>query len=270
MKKTSTIIALILIGYSAIAQTTFGLKLSEISNDGTNYVVEIALQMQGDTPENFKLGSSSFQFEFPNEALSNPVLASSNLESPMPYFEPTVTTPLPNLCSFNVELMAPNLSEMMIAQAPEWTVIGSVHFTVTEPNNMEPLAWMYNGSTTQTVVYLDDESTQIFLTDEDESHLVVEELSDVSIEEQAVDHQLTIYPNPMTTETVLTLSEELSNQPDLFLEMTNNLGQVVQSQHIAANQKTIVLQRKNLPGGIYHLQLITGKTLLVSSEVVVK
>ena len=252
------------------AQTTFGLKLSETSNDGTNYVVKIEMQMQGENPEIFKLGSSSLQFEFSTEALSNPVLETSNISLPF-YLEPTVTVPMPNQCSFNIELTVPSLEQnMTIVQSPNWTTLGEIRFNIEDDSQLEDLLWSYNGGTTATVVYLDDEATQIFLTNEDDNYLIFEELADVGLVEFSLENPFQVFPNPMTTESRVILNEKLLQYSNLELTITNNLAQVVSNYIISPNDKILLVNRNNLPSGIYHLQLTTGKTLLVSSEVVLK
>ncbi len=270
MKKLTTIVLGILASLAMTAQTTFGLKLSEVSNDGNNYIVKIEMQMQGDNPEVFKLGSSSLQFEFPNEVLSNPVLESSNFVTPI-YLNPTVTNPLPHLCSFNIELAIPSVEQTLaIAQAPNWTALGEIRFTVENNVPIQNLNWSYNGGTTATVVYLDDESTQIYLTNDDENYLIFDEGTDVGITEFSLGNKLQVVPNPMTSVSTIILNDNLLKYPHLVLQITNNLGQIVQTKTISPQEKTLFIKRNNLPSGIYHLQLITDKTLLVSSEVVVK
>jgi len=177
MKKIIFLITLLLsIASQVNAQTTFGLKIEEISNDGSSYIISLKMQMFGDDSSVFQLGSSSLQFTFPNNALSNPVLESTTLESPLPYFTPTVTVPLIDQCSFNIELAIPDLG-MDIAAAPAWTELGRINFTIDNINQLVPLTWSYNGGTTQTVIYLDDEIVQIFAENPSEDHLIFEPLT---------------------------------------------------------------------------------------------
>lgn len=167
MKKTISYIALFLFSYSLVmGQTTFCLNVTEVSNDGTNYIIKI--EMQGN--EAFKLGSSNLQFSFNNAGLSSPVLESSPLAPPY-YQVPTVTEPLPGVASFNIELGFENYGVEM-ARTPDWTEIGQVKFNIDDASETAGLVWNYTGGTTGTVVYLDDEATQIFATSSDESCLI--------------------------------------------------------------------------------------------------
>lgn len=176
MKKTLSVLFILFIGSFILnAQTTFGLKLAEISNDGTNYVVSISLQMNGDDATVFKLGSSSLQFSFPDDALSNPVLESTSLAAPFPYYEPTITTPLTDQCSFNVELAVPEFG-VDITEGPLWLEIGQISFTIDDASALNDLAWTYTGGTTGTVIFLDNESTQIFASTPSEDNLIFESM----------------------------------------------------------------------------------------------
>lgn len=168
--------SLLILGFVQLnSQTTFGLKIQEISNDGSNYIISLQMQMMGDSPEDFQLGSSSLQFTFPNNALSNPIIQSTTLTSPFPYFVPSVTVPLIDQCSFNIELASPD-GGATIATAPAWTELGQINFTIDNAAQMVPLTWSYNGGTTQTVVYLDDEIVQIFAENPNEDFLLFEPL----------------------------------------------------------------------------------------------
>lgn len=181
MKKNLLLFAVFLLGIiSTQAQTTFGLKISEVSNDGTDYVISLSIQMVGDNPSVMNLGSSAFQFSFPSAALSNPVLVSTTLSNPIPYYLPTVTSPLSGECSFNVELANSGFG-LEVVEAPGWTEVGLVSFTIDDANALIPLSWSYNGGTTQTVVYLDDEATQIFATSPEEDNLIFESLGSSNV-----------------------------------------------------------------------------------------
>ncbi|MEM9917268.1 MAG: T9SS type A sorting domain-containing protein [Bacteroidota bacterium] len=138
-----------------VAQS-FCLRLTEISNDGNELVVGI--EMQGTTA--FKLGSSNLEFTFNNAALTNPELDVSNLGQ---LYLVNVSEPNPGSASFNIELALPSLG-MTVAGDPSWSFIGSVKFAITNPADIGGMDWIYNGGTTRTVVFLDDEATQIFAT----------------------------------------------------------------------------------------------------------
>ncbi len=251
MKNTILILAFVCFGAFIHAQATFSLKLTEVSNDGVNYVVSIAMQMNDNTTEQLKLGSSSLQFSFPEEALSAPVLHSSILESSLVYLNPTVTTPKRGQCSFNIELAVPNTG-IEIAQSPSWTNLGEISFTIENPYQISPLTWSYNGGTTQTVVFLDDEATQIYWGDEEGS--VVTGISERPISSS---EQLFVFPNPNNGEELHVLAN-VANEASVTLEITDQLGKVVYSENYISHQnseKEIKLNRK-LESGIYFVNLI--------------
>ena len=146
------------VSWTSSAQT-FCLELAEVSNDGTNLVVGIYIQ--GSVA--FDLGSSNFQFSYNANALTNPIRGTNYLGPPT-YQVPTVTTPATGEASFNLELGVEDFGTTMLA-TPDWSLVGEVSFTITDPGNIGSLAWSYNRGSTQTVVFLDNEATQIFATD---------------------------------------------------------------------------------------------------------
>jgi hypothetical protein len=160
MKKAilSIAIALITIVLS-YGQTTFCLQLTEVSNDGSNLIVKI--EMQGSV--DFGLGSSNLQFSYNTAGLSNPTLETSPLGPMSGYQFPTVTEPIPGEVSFNIELAFAG-SGATIAATPGWTEIGQINFDIIDNSQTAGMSWSYNGGTTQTVSFLDDEATQIFAT----------------------------------------------------------------------------------------------------------
>lgn len=172
MKKSLLFLLLILGSVSCYhTQTSFGLKLSEISNDGNDYVVKLEIQMYGNDPSVFKLGTTSLQFGFPNAAISNPVVVSFDpLTAPF-YIQPFASVPLAGQCSYNIELAAANYGAT-IAAAPAWTEVGQISFTIDDEALLEDLSWTYNGGTTGTVLFLDDEATQIFVETPESSNLL--------------------------------------------------------------------------------------------------
>ena len=155
MRLTFTTLLTLLFAGSLWAQT-FCLRLSEVSNDGNTLVVKI--DMHGSAA--FELGSSNLQWSYNASKISTPVLQSSNLPG-VPFYEVTVSTPNPGEASLNIDLSFPDVVSTIGAT---WTEIAQVSFTVIDPADSGELLWLYNGGTTQTVVYLDNEATQIFAT----------------------------------------------------------------------------------------------------------
>ncbi|MEL7002494.1 MAG: T9SS type A sorting domain-containing protein [Bacteroidota bacterium] len=161
MKSITTSIIIFLTVIYLYGQPTFCLQLTPVSNTSTELIV--AIEIQGDNA--FNLGSSNFQFSFDNIAFSDPTLESHYLTEmfgPFTVYEiPTVTTPRANEVSFNVELVATNVGDEMSGPS-NWTRIGDIKFIKTGMSVTQPFVWSYNGGTTETVVYLHNESTQIF------------------------------------------------------------------------------------------------------------
>ncbi|MFT5567690.1 MAG: hypothetical protein ACI81Y_002644, partial [Glaciecola sp.] len=138
---------------------TYCLQLTEISNDGINSVVSV--QMQGS--EGFTLGSSNLQFRATDGAYGTPTLVSSVLAPPF-YFVPTVTQPLPGSISLNIELAFSDNSGA-ISAAPGFTEIMVINLPIADADlAAEGVFWEYNGGTTQTVVFLDDEASLLSAT----------------------------------------------------------------------------------------------------------
>jgi len=140
---------------------TFCLQMTEVSNDGTNLVLDIT--MSGDAA--FALGSSNLQFSGTPGAYGPATFVSSPFGMATGYFTPTVTQPLPDENSFNLELAFPGTG-IVIPADPATTLIGQITLPILDPAlAANGLTWSYNGMTTETVAFLDDEATQIFATD---------------------------------------------------------------------------------------------------------
>ncbi|MEO0683514.1 MAG: T9SS type A sorting domain-containing protein [Cyanobacteria bacterium J06649_11] len=144
------------------SQTTFCLRLAVTTDNALELIV--ALEIQGS--EAFNLGNSNLQFSFDNNALTNPTLHSHTLTRiPFPIYEiPTVTTPQPGEASFNIELNLPNFGDE-ISGLTGWTEVGQIRFEKTGMTQTEGMFWSYNGGTTETVLFLHDQATQIFATE---------------------------------------------------------------------------------------------------------
>ncbi len=78
---------------------------------------------------------------------------------------------------------------------------------------------------------------------------------------------ISIYPNPVITQTKLVLTVNMMSQP-MVLNVINSLGQVVIQQKIGTNSQAIVqLDCSRLPAGTYVVHL-RGNTINVSSRLV--
>lgn len=148
----------LLLCVSAYGQPSFCLRLVQIDNDGNSLVMK--LEIQGDV--SFKLGSSNLQFSYNDEAIDKPIIESTPLAPPF-YQVPTLTVPSKNQLSFNIELGFAGFGATM-AGSGAWTEIARVRFDIIDFTKINEMTWTYNGGTTATVVFLDDEATQIFAT----------------------------------------------------------------------------------------------------------
>lgn len=153
MNKISLVFSFLVLKQVLISAQTFCLNFEQVSNNGTELVIDLQIAGSG----NFNLGTSNFEFTYNGSALSNPTLVSSPISTPS-YQVPTFTSPAANTLSFNTELnFAPGF-----AVGTTFTDFARVKFTITNPSGTSNLHWSYNGSTTATVVFLDDDFTQIY------------------------------------------------------------------------------------------------------------
>jgi len=156
MKKIILAIFLVFVCHFFAIGQTFCLNFAEVSNNGTEYVID--LQIAGSAP--FGLGSSNFEFTYNNNGLVNPTLVSTAISTPT-FQNPTLTTfPPTNRVSFNVELnFAPEFSVGNV-----FSSMARVKFDIIDAQELSGLAWRYNGGTTATVAFLDDDFTSIYAT----------------------------------------------------------------------------------------------------------
>ncbi len=138
---------------------SFYLKLDDalVTNSGTKF--EIAVYMAGSTI--FNLGSCNLEFLYDSSLLETPVLLSHELNTTN-YLTPTVTCPTEDKTALNIVLDNQNMGDA-IATHPSWTKLATLQFDIKASGNPLDLCWSYDGGTKETVAFLDDESTQIFV-----------------------------------------------------------------------------------------------------------
>jgi len=231
---------------ASVSAQSYCLQLTELSNDGQYMTVKI--EMQGD--EEFNLGTSNLQFQFPNEVINSPVLESSVMQPPT-YFIPTVTLPFENECSFNIELAFPETG-MQIAAYPNWTELGQVKFAVEDPTQTPELTWSYNGGTTETVAFLDDETTQFFATSAD--CLMVDEVS--GIEDNGTIQSFSLFPNPSIGDQI-TVTYDLQESSIVVYTIYDAMGKVVMENttNQKVGQQNEVIDLNGLSSGQYSLSI---------------
>ena len=134
-------------------QARYGLSFANEQTVGSTLCVDIELRFKAGG----KLGSSNLVMLYNKAKLGNPVFSNSTLTAA--YSTATVTNPVDSLASFNIELLTEN-GGMTIATAPNKTIIGKVCFDVLSGTGAAYLDWHIK-NTEATVVYLDDETTQL-------------------------------------------------------------------------------------------------------------
>ena len=147
------------ISSSLFAQPTFSLQLEAevVENGGTAYL-DVTVSMTGSSA--FDLGSCNLQFTFDSDIAlnANPIQSYSLTGS---FATPTVTEPSTNKASLNLVLYIPGNGKAIVTSG--WTEIATIRFNILNPAGLADLDWSYNGGTTETVVFMDDETTQIFV-----------------------------------------------------------------------------------------------------------
>lgn len=146
----------------ATAQT-FSLKFEEVTRNSTVFEVDVFISVTSPT---FRLGSSNLQFEFFPTAIENPSLVTDSLSTS--YDAVTVTAPVAGVASLNISLDAPGTGDAIAEKGVAWTNLARVRFDVSNSSGDFSLNWLYDGSSTQTVVFNDNESTQVFVADPNE------------------------------------------------------------------------------------------------------
>jgi len=245
MKSLMSLAIVLLMSVSLSAQS-YCLQLTEMSNDGQYMTVKI--EMQGD--EAFRLGTSNLQFQFPNEVVGAPVLESSIMQPPT-YFIPTVTLPFEDQCSFNIELAFPETG-MDIAASPNWTELGLIRFAVLDPTQSVNLSWSYNGGTTETVAFLDDEATQFFASSPD--CLMADQVS--GIEDNGPIQSFSLYPNPSNGDQIR-VAYNLQESADVVYSIYDVMGKLIMENTIDASigEQNELIELNGLSAGQYSLTI---------------
>lgn len=88
----------------------------------------------------------------------------------------------------------------------------------------------------------------------------------VGIDEISIHPAASIYPNPFTTQTTIHVGRILNNAT---LTVYNPLGQVVKQINDIAGESTI-LNRDNLPAGIYYARMQQGNETILSEKIIVQ
>lgn len=84
----------------------------------------------------------------------------------------------------------------------------------------------------------------------------------VDINEQNAKKHFSLFPNPFSIQTVLQTEFFLSNTT---IEIYNSFGQIVKQLKNIYGQ-TIIINRDNLPGGIYFIQLIEDNKIIANNK----
>lgn len=155
MRLLSTLFLTLSISTFLTAQT-FYLKFEEVTRNATTFEVDVFIAIS-DTGSG--LGSSNLQFDFPSSVITNPSLVSHNL-TPTAYDAVNIKPLNEEEVSLNISLAIPENGDV-IAQYPSWTNVARVGFDVISTSGGFALNWLYNGGSTQTIVFEEDESTSL-------------------------------------------------------------------------------------------------------------
>ncbi len=143
------------VGHSLIAQEgRYGLSFANEQTTGSTLCVDIELRFKNGG----KLGSSNLVMKYNKAKLANPIFSNSNLPIAN-YSVATLTNPVDSLASFNIELLTENTG-ITIATAPAKTIIGQLCFDILGGTGAAYIDWHIQ-NTSATVVFLDDETTQL-------------------------------------------------------------------------------------------------------------
>lgn len=133
---------------------SFYLKLVELTNTPTTYEVEVQMALSSAG----KIGSSNLQFSYDPAFIDNPVYVSTSLTEPI--YTVSASKPAAGVASLNIFLAIPGIGDN-VNVFPTFSSVGVISFDK-QGGSPADLTWLYNGGTTETVAYIDDESTQIF------------------------------------------------------------------------------------------------------------
>ncbi|MEM7103208.1 MAG: T9SS type A sorting domain-containing protein [Bacteroidota bacterium] len=151
-----------LIEATTYAQPTFYLRFETVTANGVDYEVDIYMAGSAE----FELGSSNLQFTYDNTDMDNPTLVATEATdlTSSPFYSVTATRPMTNKASLNINLFSSLLSPLVTVPAhPTWIKLARLHFDVLDASAATNLEWSYNGLTTETVAFLADETTQIYV-----------------------------------------------------------------------------------------------------------
>ena len=138
-----------------LSAQTFALKFEEITKNGTDYEVDIFIAFSNSG----ELGTSNLQFTYTNATINNPTLTSHNLTDSS--YSVSVTELTVNKASLNIVTVTDDFGDA-ITVSPAWTNIGRIHFDVIDAAGTANLTWSYKGGSTETIVFLENNTTQIY------------------------------------------------------------------------------------------------------------
>ena len=96
-------------------------------------------------------------------------------------------------------------------------------------------------------------------------HTIGDHFISVSTDNPENDGLLRAYPNPASDVVFFDLKYQANTGR---FELSNNLGQQVSAEQFSGKQ--FRFERKNLPAGIYHFQILTNNTQIATGKIVLK
>lgn len=88
--------------------------------------------------------------------------------------------------------------------------------------------------------------------------------SPLGVEENSINNQINVYPNPFTSHTTLSFNKELKN---VSIIITDVIGNEVRSVNFSGSKLTI--EKEGLNSGIYFIQVISEKKIVANKKIVV-
>ncbi len=172
----------------------------------------------------------------------------------------------PGTCSVSVGVSGTNSSTNSI-----YTGNGSVTATVSGGN--PPYNYQWNtGATTATINNLAIGTYAVLVTEQNNPNCAVWGYytvygpgGTVGIDEEHAETKVSVAPNPMAAQTILTTDDILKNAT---LSITNVLGQEVKQMQNLSGQE-VAISRDNLVNGVYFLRLTEGKKVVATQKLVI-
>ncbi len=138
------------------AQPSYNLRCVVLQNNGT--VFDVKIQIQGSTA--FGNGGANLVLDYNPQCLSNPVLLQAHQFSGGAYSPLSLSAPLPNAVSVNIEYGGQSGGATQVSATPQWTDVATIRFTTIGSMGTSNLTFRpVTAPQGPTIQYLDDMTT---------------------------------------------------------------------------------------------------------------